>query len=139
MPVRSSVQQGVELNYAQITSTQAGISTLADITGLTIAFTVGTRPVMVEVFIPLYTQVTSSGTPLFFITDNSNNEIARGGGFTVAAAANGGGLMMRTRLAAGTGAYTAKARAQTTAGTLTINASNTGASTYHPYIQALQV
>jgi hypothetical protein len=139
MPVRPSVQQGIELGYAQITATQASISTLTDITGLTIAFTVGTRPVMVEVFIPLYTQVTSSGTPLFFITDSSNNEIARGGGFTVAAGANAGGVMMSTKLPAGTGSYTAKARAQTTAGTLTINASNTGASTYHPYIQAIQV
>lgn len=126
---------GTELAYAETTSNQTGISTQADLTGLTIAFTAGARPVMVELFIPSYGQVTSTGLPTFFITDSSNVQIAQGGGYTVAAAGFGGGLIVKARLAANSGAYSLKARASTSAGTLSVQAS----ATLRAYLRAVEV
>lgn len=128
---------GTELAYAEITSDQTGISTATDVTGLVISFTVGARPVMVEAFFPLIQQVTSTGQAQLTITSGTTGGTALTQATPPSLAANAtiGGLVAKYRFAAGTGATAARVRAQTTAGTLTINA----ISTRKPYIRAYEV
>lgn len=136
MPVRRNPAKGIELGYAEITAAVTGISTIADVTGLTITFTVGVRPVMVEAVFPLVGQVTSTGQPTLFITDGSNVDLSRVQFPSMTAATFDGGRVIKRRLAANTGAITTKVRAQTTAGTVSIFGSGT---TYQSFIRAYEV
>lgn len=131
----SGAQRGVELAYAEKTTNVTGISSAADVTGLTISFTVGTRPVMVEAVLPLVGQVTSTGQPTVFITASDNSAYSSAQPPSIAATGLYGGFVIKKRFAAGAGAVTTKVRAQTTAGTVSIFSDVTRPS----YIQATEV
>jgi hypothetical protein len=126
---------GVEIARAEITANQLGISTIADVTGLAISYTVGTRPVELQAHFPLLAQVTTAGIPTLFITDAANADIARCVATSIAAGSFGGGLNVFTVITA-PGTYTHKVRAQTTAGTLTIGSQPKGTGGYQAFLRA---
>jgi hypothetical protein len=105
------------LAYAQITANQNGIGTSAtDVTGLSITFTAGQRPVWVEASIALVKLNTAAGDPGVFITDSANNAV-KSWNRTMTAGASGE-VILRRRLAIltpGT-SYTFKVRAQAPTG-----------------------
>lgn len=113
------------LAHAQITANQTAIGTSAtDITGLSVTFTATSRPIWVEFYAVSLIQNASTGQPLVFVTDSSNNEVARAVVPSLAAGASTGPVLARRRLTSltpGT-SYTFKVRGQTTAGTFDLRA-----------------
>lgn len=126
--------KGTELQYAQNTTDVPGISTAADVTGLSITFTVGDRPVYVDAGFPLIGQVTSAGQPTLFITDPSGTPYTSTQPPSIAAGAFDRAYIAPYRFPAGTGVVTAKVRASTTGGTLTVFSANTRRS----FIRAIE-
>jgi hypothetical protein len=68
---------GVELGYAEITSNQTGITTQADITGLTTTVTVGARPIVITADLYLQ-QVTNVAVIIGYIMEGATQIQARG-------------------------------------------------------------
>jgi hypothetical protein len=128
--------EGDQLDYAEITANQTGIGTsVTDVTGLSITFEApADKDILVVAWFPLIGQVTSTGAPTLYITDGSNTAKSRAQAPSIAAGAFAGGLVVFERIPAGSvsGSVTRKARAHTSAGTLSIFA----ASDYRPHIRA---
>lgn len=137
----SGGQRGTELAYAENTSSVTGIAAAGgDVTGLTITFTVGDRPVVVEVVLPLVGQVTSAAQPTFYIADASNNLKSRSAAGASIAAGGGAAIApIKERIPANTGSVTRKVRATSSAGTVSVFASTAAADTYKPFIRAYEV
>lgn len=112
-----------ELAYAEITSTVSGITSEADVEGLSITFTAPPGPVYVEVELPALQQVTSAGTITVKLANGAGTEQLRIGSSTAVPAgsfvAGYGAKRKFTTLTPGT-SYTFKVRASTSAGTLSI-------------------
>jgi hypothetical protein len=125
MPGGVTRAQPRALAYAQITANQTGIGLSAtDSTGLSITFTPGSRPVWVEFQAVSLIQNTSTGQPILFVTDSSNNEVIRAVVPSLVAGASTGPVSAKRRLTIltpGT-SYTFKVRGQTTAGTFDLRA-----------------
>lgn len=137
MPVTPNPARSTELAYAEITSHVTGIgAAFTDVTGLTITFTVGARPVLIEAVLPLIGQVTLAGVPQFFIVNALGNDISRSTVPSLAAGAFDTPAPIRVRLPANTGLYTAKVSANTSAGTVSVFSTGT---TYKAYIQATEL
>lgn len=119
---------GAELasGYAEITSAfqvlPATANTIYDITGLSVTPTVGTRPVLIEAFIPqAWHAVANSDVNLLIYEDGAavQNAVAN----SVSAALKAGFLRAAIRRNPAAGAHTYKASAKSTvAGNLTYNA-----------------
>jgi hypothetical protein len=138
MSVRKSTPR--ELGYAEASTTQTGLgTTTADVTGLSITFTVGARAVWVEAVIPLIQQVTSTGQPEFYITDDANDDLGRSVPATLAASAAATPPPIKVRIAAGAGTVTRKVRGKTSAGTVSVLADGTAPGVYKPFIRAYEV
>lgn len=131
--------RGTELAYAEITSNVTGIANAGgDITGLTISFTVGSRPAWVFMRLPLVGQVTSAGQPTFYIADASNVAYSRSlHPSSIAAGGFGGNVFVSYRFAANTGTVTCKGRATSAAGTVSVFA-DASAGGYRPHIWAVE-
>lgn len=112
------------LAFAQITANQTGFSTAADVTGLSITVTAGSKPIWVEAQIVTVVQQASSGAPVIFITNDSNQEVTRWTTPSMAAGVASAPVVLRRRLTIltpGT-SYTFKVRASTSAGTVDVRA-----------------
>lgn len=129
-----------ELAYAAKTANQAVTTSVADVTGLSVTFTAGTRPIMLRLF---YQPVLFIGLPgegvSFQITDSSNT-VQQSGGPTAGPLKSGVVFtcsgMLECRLGSLTNgvSYTYKVRmVGTAAGTLI------GAATSSNFLQAVEV
>lgn len=109
---------GKELASAESTTVQSGISTMTPITGLSITFTVGSRPVWVEGV----TGYTYSGAGAvggaIFITDGAN-AVKRQGGYSTDAANFGASPIARERIST-PGTYTRLLQVSRAAGAATV-------------------
>lgn len=110
---------GREIAYAESTVAQTGITTATDITGLVVtSFTVSTRPVVVEAFLPgIYGTTIGTGLQVF-IADAANAVTAQAG-FTCAVEYDVRPIIARERITT-PGTYTRKVRAARNAGTGTV-------------------
>jgi hypothetical protein len=127
------------VDSAERTSQQANISSNVAITDLTVDVPAGSQNILLVLFIPLYQQLTATGLAQFFITDSSDNEVGRGGGLSLAANAFHGGLVALALVPPSASARQFIGKAQTSAGTITLNASNTAAAKYGPRLWAFKV
>lgn len=121
-PVTRAVAKS--LAFAQITANQTGFSSAADVTGLSITITAGNKPIWVEAQIVTVVQQTSSGIPVIFITNDSNQEVTRWTAPSMGAGVLSSTVLLRrrlTNLTPGT-SYTFKVRASTSAGTVDVRA-----------------
>lgn len=125
---------GRELACAESAALQTGITTVVDLTDLTLSFSVESRPVYVEVLTAYTFVLTSSSTAGIQITDAAN-VVKRASGQLFAANA-GAPLRVVERIAANTGAVVRKARILRTAGSGTI--SNGVDATYVSFIRAIE-
>lgn len=126
---------GRELASAVSTTNQTGISTVTDLTGLTITFTVGARPVVVEAYLPYLFSATLASKPTVTITDE-NNVIKRSA--TLDLALNSGEpAYVRERISVA-GTYTRKVRLLRTSGSGTLNNNVSGDTTYVSSIRATE-
>lgn len=122
-----SVGGGIELGHAANTSgTPPTFTTEADLSGVTVTFTVGSRPVYVHGFAPLVTNDTVSKPVLFKITDEANTEKSRNLAFSEVAA-HGFSMNVWERIAT-PGTYTRKVRVSNNGagGTATVYTTVTG-------------
>lgn len=104
---------------AERTTDQTGITTEADITGLTATWTaVADRTYKLSAFLPLQ-QVTNPGTIIAKITDSSNSEVA-GGRVTIGTATFQDALHLVGVISPSAGSVTYKVRASSTAASLTV-------------------
>lgn len=113
---------GTQLARATRATSDTNKTTVADITSMSVSFTLTqTRWVLflAEVYM---TQNTAGGTAQLFLTDSLNNIIKQGVATLVAAASQSLSIAVSLQLAAATHTY--KLRATTTAGTLTPVASS---------------
>ena len=121
---------GRELGYAEITSsfTQvAAATTDYDITGLSVTVTVGTRPILLEAYLPTVAHTVANSTVILRVYEGATLLQV----VTEATPATGGALsgarIARVRLAPSAGSHTYKAVIRTqTAGTITVTAGTTG-------------
>jgi hypothetical protein len=115
---------GGHLGTALVTAAQAGITALADVTGATVTVTVPANRRLKITGGFRCSQVTSTGVPQAFIAKDGSGIQQLG---TVNALAAGGFAMFHGSAldTPATGSRTYKLQAQTSAGTLTINASAT--------------
>lgn len=126
-----------ELAYASGTAAQSGITTVTDITGLTITFTVGQFAVEVELFVPYVLSATAAVNGDVQIADNANAVTAYG---LISMYASGAytapGRAVERITTPGT--YTRKGRIERLSGTGTISVS-AGVSTTTSYIKATEI
>ena len=109
---------------ASKTSSQTGITTVTDITSLTVTFTaVSTRYYRTTIW-SLVKQNTSAGAPVIQITDGSNVQKTEGD-FYIGAAGQFGTLCVQCVETGLTGSTTRKGRAVTASGTMDVVASST--------------
>jgi hypothetical protein len=100
------------------TSPQTGITTVADITGLTVTFTAVASRLYRTTLIVAATQLTAAGTSSYVIADAGNTQV---NGFSISASTNFSLVAVVVLLETGiSGSVTRKGRASTNAGTLTI-------------------
>lgn len=129
-----------EMAYAQITSNATIGTSVADVSGLTVTFTAGTRPIMLELYVPQLFSTTAGSTVSWLITDSSNNQKGSGGQVCASASVFGSyfaaAAVVKTRLGSLTSgtSYTFKVRAN---GTVSHTAGV--GSTSPAYLQALEV
>lgn len=104
---------GRELAFAAASAAASG-TTVFDVTGCTITFTVTNRPVYVTALVPLVTSSAANGAFTLTISDNANTETAAILDVTSPTAGNGsgGGNQLLERISV-PGTYTRKLRAQT--------------------------
>src|ERR1044071_10423548 len=101
---------GKELAYAEVSTEQSGIGgTLTDITGLTITFTVGTRPVHVESYSPVVYASAAPTNILLCICDGAGT-VKKQTGFYFNNTLDSRFVIVRERITAA-GTYTRKLRA----------------------------
>ena len=114
------------MGYGSATSNQTGISTVADVTGLTATFTANsTRYYRTTVYVANLVQITSNGYATLTITDGSNNQKQAGTMYKVVANGNGEAPMAIVLIETGlSGSTTRKARLATSAGTVETRASS---------------
>jgi hypothetical protein len=120
--VPSGVASGRELAYAESTVQQTGIGAASvDVTGLSITFTVGTRPVVVEAFLPWCIASADGDSFVVEIQDGAGTALTQGA-FSSPGAGKADQLRATQRITT-PGAYTRKAAVHRTggAGTLTVN------------------
>lgn len=123
---------GAELAYAESTTgTNPTFTTTADLTGVTVTFTVTSRPVYVEACLP-YSQIGAGGTAINMIIADAANTIIRTTGETVVASATLNDVRLEERINT-PGTYTRKIRVSGTGGTVTVFNS----ATTPPYIKAV--
>lgn len=128
-----------ELGYAERTTdfTTASL-TMADVTGLSVTVTVGTRPIVVEFFCSQVKHAVAGGLVAFQIVDEAA-AIIMSGFHSSSAAGESDPVLLKRRLAPTAGTHTYKVQACTsgfgTAGTSTI----TGGTTNPSSIQVVQV
>lgn len=84
MPAFNPVSRGI-LASATCTTSQTGISTATDITGLSITFTVGSRPVIVRATLPAYQPSDTTTGVNWVLTDASNTVTSSSLGSSTAA------------------------------------------------------
>lgn len=128
---------GTELGYSEITASQTGISTEVDLTGGSLTFTAGSRPIMLHAFSTGFQQLTAAAIPQLKITTAANVQVALQGAGTTAINAFTAPVNMFVRatgLVAGT-SYTYKLRALTSAGSCTHAAS----ASQRAFLRAYQV
>ena len=100
---------GRELDVAESTTAQSGITTATDLTGLSIDFTVGSRPVVVRLHLP-YVLASAAGTlPGAQITDAAGTA-TRLGGCTISTANTGPQQITVEERITTPGSYTRKAQ-----------------------------
>lgn len=99
---------GRELDSAESDAVQTGITTVTDLTGLSITFTVGARPVWVTLDLP-YVLVTAAGAIAQAQITDAAGTVARAASFRAAIVNHSGGVRVRERIAT-PGTYTRKAR-----------------------------
>lgn len=122
---KSQVAKG-RVGHVGITSAVTGISTEADVTGLTVTFTAEAERYYKITWIGRVQQQTSAGTVTARITDGSNvSKIAWVKALSAAAVDN---VMLVVLQSPGAGSVTWKARIGTSAGTVDVNASSTAPS-----------
>jgi hypothetical protein len=127
---------GRELAYASSTVAQTGITnTATDLTGLSITFTVGSRPVDVELVLPWVTATAAAAVPAGVISDLSDTQMAVGA-FTSAAASGIGQIRCIERLTT-PGSYNRKGRLFRAGGTGTVG-NNSGLTTTASVIRAIE-
>lgn len=126
---------GRELAYASSTVQQTGISSATDLTGLSITFTVGSRPVDVELWLP-WVQCTDSGaTAAGLITTLTNTQTAAGG--TTSPAASAIIQIGCTERITAPGTYDRKARLFRASGTGTLT-NNSGLATTAALLRVIE-
>lgn len=127
------------LAHAQITADQATITTATDVTGLSVTFTAGSRPVWLEFWAAQWLQFTTSGDAAFIITDTVPNEWGRMSS-TKTSGQHGGPVLVRVRLVTLTPGttYTFKARASASAGSLTLKAGPENSVNGPAYLRAYE-
>lgn len=113
------------LGYVAVTTSQTGITTITDLTSLTLTVTLtANRYVRTSLYIPQAANTNANNNNACYITDGSNN-IKQISTFTIDAA-NGAGpipvFLIETTTA---GSFTRKARAACTGGAMSIAASGT--------------
>ena len=109
---------------ASRTSNQSGISTITDVTSVTVTFTAdATRVYKTTVHVPYCDQATTNGYQDLTITDGSNVEKSRSTQYVIV---NQGQFMEVVAVESGiSGSQTRKARFATTAGTANLGATAT--------------
>lgn len=124
---------GVELGYAQITSTatQTGAGG-SDVAGLSVAVTVGTRPIVVEFGCDGLVNTSGSGIAQAFIKEGSTNLTAA----TVSLTTIGMAVCRRVRLTPSAGSHTYKI---TLVQVVTGNSQITASAIDPAYIHVLEV
>lgn len=124
-----------ELGYAEKTNDQTGMTVEADVTGLSITFVAGTKPVWLEAMANVEQLGGAAGLAVLIITDGSNAVQAKHPVNLASTAFENLNPKRRLTLTPGT-SYTFKVRATTSAGTLSIF----GAATNTPaFIRAVEV
>lgn len=127
---------GTELIYAESTSSQTGVSSVVDLTGLaSITFSVTSRPVLVQLWCPFVYGSASTAVPRIQIADGSNtikSEIA-----PTIDAANGALPLNCYEHLTTPGSYTRKGRIRVT-GTGTANC-GVDSTQFTAFIRAIQV
>ena len=98
------------LDEAESTVAQTGITALVDLTGLTITFNVGTRPVLVTLELPWVT-ITAAGISAFAVIADAANVTKRICGSSPQLATAPQGVSLSERITV-PGTYTRKARLQ---------------------------
>ncbi len=119
------------IGYAVVTSTQTGISTVTDLTSLTVTVTVNTsRIVMIDALVVVLQQ-SVGGTPSVSIYEGATQLGSAGGTHT--ASATFATYRPMCIISPSSGAHTYKLRASTSAGTVDTSASATQPATLAVY------
>lgn len=121
------------VGFAQITADVTGVSTLADVAGLSVTFTaVANRNYAITVSFGGGQQVTSTGTSAVIVTDGANTRVGLVQQYVAQIATTTLQAATRRLIVSGVaaGAVTYKARATTSAGTFTLHADS--GATYGP-------
>lgn len=132
MPLSNQQTRGVELGYAESTSafTTTTTGSYQDVTGLSVAVTVGTRPILVTAFASYITHSVANGS--IFVTIREGSTDLNFINVTNGAASEGKPLIIRARLAPSAGSHTYKLSTLTgTAGTVTVPGGATGPAHIH--------
>lgn len=103
---------------AEAIASQTGITTAVDITGLSVTFTVGSTPWVVEGFVPYIVAATAVVTMALNIADAANTTI-RSAAQTIGASGQAAHMRVEERIST-PGTYTRKLRIARTGGTGTI-------------------
>lgn len=136
MPL-STKSTGRELGYAEVTNF-SGVATntsLADVAGLTITITVGSRPIFLEAYMPFNNITTGTGRAQIVIVEGGTT-IQIGATPNIAASANAGSIRVGIRLAPSAGSHTYKVQANVVTATA---GSYTSGATFPAYIRAVEI
>jgi hypothetical protein len=130
-------EQSGELDYSEITSGSSAFTSIADITGLDVSFTLdSTRTVRIDVFCLVQSTIANDRIQLTLADSSNNVKQVTGDLFIPANSATVPGILSwRTSLAAGTYTYKVRGNRQTGTGTCIVN----GGATRPCWIQALDV
>ena len=125
--------QPKQLGYAQVTANQSAIGTVdTDLTGLTVAVTVGTRLIIVEGFVNSFLKLGAAGYVSLMIFEGTT-QLQRANAYV--ALSNYGQPTVKVRLAPSAGAHTYKLRASAENNTCELVA----AATYPAFIRVYEV
>lgn len=116
--IRMTGSRGQELAYIEQNDDQGPITSVVDLTNLSRTFTKSAGPAYVELFCPFISVASNTATVNIYITDGSNNVLAKSG--MQMAAGTGIPLRCQARITGAAGSYTVKGRVIRTVGTGTV-------------------